>query len=474
VTRHVVMEDRSGRTGFRARGAALKLWNYKGPEVMISGPAETGKTFACCQKLDALLWKYPGSLGTIVRKVRDTMHGTVLQTFRKVLGPESPVQVYGGEKPEWFDYPNGSRLWVAGLDKPGKALSSDRDFIYVNQAEELALADWETLITRTTGRAGNAKYPQIMGDCNPGPPHHWIKQRPTLKLLESRHEDNPTLFDAEKRDWTEQGHRTLAALDSLTGVRKERLRFGRWVSAEGTVYEFDPRHHLVDPFPIPSGWPRLRAFDFGFSNPFVCLWLALDPDGRLYLYRELYMTQRTVRVHAEQIKKLSAAESYEVSVADHDAEGRATLEESGVYTIAADKRLTVGVEAVQERLKLAGDGRPRLFIVRGALVERDETLAAARRPYCTEQEFDAYQWPKAVDGKPVKEVPIDKDNHGLDPLRYAVMWADVRQRSGGACRIDVPEGASILDSLPRGIFPSQSGGEAAPLSIGDWLRDRQF
>ena len=391
---------------------------------MISGPAETGKTWACCQKLNALLWKYPGATGAVVRKTRQSMNGSVLATYKKVLGPDTPVRAYGGENPEWFDYPNGSRLYIGGMDNASKILSAERDFIYVNQAEELTLADWETLLTRASGRAANAPYPQLFGDCNPGPPTHWIKQRPSILLLESRHEDNPTLFD-EQGQLTQRGARTLAILDSLTGVRYQRLRLGKWVAAEGMVYEtFDRAVHLVDRFPIPSDWWRMRAIDFGYTNPFVCLWIAVDHDGRLYVYREIYMTGRTVEAHAAQIKALSEGERIRFTVADHDAEDRATLAAKGIPTLPANKAISPGIQAIQDRLKRAGDGKPRLFLLRDSLVEADQGLADARKPYCTEHEFDSYQWPKGQDGRAMKEVPVDLYNHGMDSLRYAVMAAD--------------------------------------------------
>lgn len=458
---HYLLMDGEPGTGFDPVGAALELWQYRGREVIISGPAETGKTYAACQKLDALLWKYAGSQAVLVRKVRDTVYGSVMQTLRRIQGGnDSPVRAYGGEKPEWLQYPNGSRLWVAGMDNPGKALSSERDFILVNQAEELTLNDWEVLTTRATGRAGNAPYPQVMGDCNPGPPHHWIKQRQSLKLLESRHEDNPTLFNRSTGQWTAQGLRTREALEALTGVLYERLCKGRWVSAEGAVYLFDARVHLIDRFPIPLEWPRIRSFDFGFTNPFVCLWGALDHDGRLHVYREVYMTQRTVRVHAQQVNELSGVERFEASVADHDAEDRATLDENGIPTYPATKALLPGINAVTERLKVQGNGKPRLFLHRGLLVERDETLAAQRRPVSVEQEFDVYAWPKAVDGKPVKDKPVDKDNHGLDALRYLVMWADERERTIGGGPVGVPQpdaGEWYRHSYSGGIPPGYMG-----------------
>src|SRR5690606_20066097 len=68
-------------------------------------------------------------------------------------------------------------------------------------------------------------------------------------------------------------------------------------------------------------------------------------------------------------------------VCDHDAEGRAVLErELGVETTPAHKSVLDGIQAVQARLRVAEDGKPRLFFVRGALVERDPELEGARRP----------------------------------------------------------------------------------------------
>ena len=40
--------------------------------------------------------------------------------------------------------------------------------------------------------------------------------------------------------------------------------------------------HVVDPFDIPTDWSRYLSIDFGYTNPFVAQWWALDHDGRLY------------------------------------------------------------------------------------------------------------------------------------------------------------------------------------------------
>lgn len=420
---HIKQIKEGHEGGFAPRGAVKALWKTRDFSTIVGGPAETGKTFGCLQYADALLWKYPGAQGVMARKMYAWLIGSAVRTYLRILGPDSPVKAYGGERPQWFDYPNGSRFWLAGLDNAGKALSSERDFIYLNQAEELALEDYETLTTRCTGRGAVMPYTRIFGDANPGPPHHWIKQLQAagkLILLESQHVDNPSLY-SEDGQITEQGKRTMTVLGALTGVRKARLLDGRWVQAEGVVYDnYNPAIHVVKPFAIPATWRRKRSIDFGYTNPFVCQWWAYDPDGRMYLYREIYRTKRLVEDHARDIIRLSGDERIEKTEADWDAEDRATLERHGVPTVAAHKAITPGIQAVATRLSKAGDGKPRLFVFEDALVDRDPDLSAARLPCSTTEEFDVYLWPKAPDGKSLKEIPIDKDNHGMDAVRYAV------------------------------------------------------
>jgi phage terminase large subunit len=191
------------------------------------------------------------------------------------------------------------------------------------------------------------------------------------------------------------------------------------------VYEaWNPLVHTVDRFPIPEEWRRFRVVDFGYTNPFVCQWWVADPDGRLFRYRELYGTKRTVRTWAEQINALSAGERIEATICDHDAEDRATLAENDIPTVAARKELAPGIQAVADRLQDAGDGRPRLALFRDALVEADGALLDAKRPTCTEQEFPGYVWPRSSDGRPVKEQPVKENDHGMDATRYMVMYMD--------------------------------------------------
>jgi hypothetical protein len=102
-------------------------------------------------------------------------------------------------------------------------------------------------------------------------------------MIDCTHEDNPVLYDRAKGEWTKAGLVYIDTLDRLTGPRKDRLRFGKWVQAEGIVYEgFERSKHLVDRFEIPKEWPRYWVIDFGYTNPF-CLPVLGRRPGRAAL-----------------------------------------------------------------------------------------------------------------------------------------------------------------------------------------------
>lgn len=434
---------------YAPHGVARDVLTCRDPEIVLSGPAGTGKSRACLEKLHLVASRYPGCRLLLARKTRASLTQTAMVTFeRRVLHPLDGVRFHTGAQE--YRYPNGSVIVVGGLDNPIKVMSAEYDLVYPQEATELTEHDWESLTTRL--RNGVLPYQQLIADCNPAAPSHWLKRRAdrgATRMLESRHEDNPTLWDRAAGAWTDPGRAYIAKLDALTGVRLLRLRRGLWAAAEGLVYDgWDPAVHLIssvvplpedpveraaasvrlnlDPAGVPRSWPRYLGVDFGFTNPFVCGWWAEDPDGRLYRYREIYRTTRLVEDHAADIKRLSAGEpAPRAVICDHDAEDRATLERHlGWGTTAAHKAVSPGIQAVAARLRPAGDGRPRLYLLRDALVERDPELDVQRKPSCTEQELEGYIWDTGG-GRRTGEQPLKRDDHGLDALRYVVAQRDL-------------------------------------------------
>lgn len=429
---------------YAPRNNCARLLTDRSPELLLSGPAGTGKSRACLQKMHFVALKYPGSRQLMLRKTAVSLTSTALVTWREHVVSEALqrglVAFYGGSavEPAQYRYPNGSTIMVGGMDNSTRIMSSEYDIIYVQEAIELSEDEWEKCITRL--RNGRLPYQQIIADTNPDTPTHWLKKRcDTGKtvMLDTTHEDNPVYFDSSGRV-TPAGESYISKLDGLTGVRYARLRKGLWVAAEGVIYEdFSQRHHVVDRFDVPADWQRYWSIDFGYTNPFVCQFWAEDPDGRLYLYREVYQTGVGVDIHAKNLLRLVTDSDGvwkeprpSTIITDHDAGERDILTRAlGMGTTAANKNVTTGIQAVQARMKRAGDGKARIFLMRDSVVEADKKLLDAKKPVSTLEEIPGYIWdPGTRNSSVVKESPLKLNDHGCDAMRYMVAHLDMGPR----------------------------------------------
>lgn len=424
-------------------GSARDVMRARDPEILLSGPAGTGKSRACLEKLLVVGLQTPRTRMLAVRKTQVSLTSTGMVTWREHVALEAiaagAISYYGGstvEPPAWR-FANGSTLVIGGMDRATKIMSSEYDVIFAQEATELTLTDWEHLLTRL--RNGRLTFQQLIADCNPSAPDHWLKRRcdsGKTRIIYCRHEDNPTLVDQSTGEYTERGEKYLGILDNLTGVRLKRLRHGQWVAAEGLVYEgYDESLHLIYHDTIPRTWDRYWSVDFGYNNPFVLQCWALSPDDKLVLYREIYMTGRIVEDHAKQILRIVRREDGtwieprpRAIICDHDAEDRATLERHlGLKTVAAKKDVSAGIDAVMARMKIGRNGHStRIVFMRDSRIELDRSLDDAGKPTSTIAELSGYAWPEKTGPK---EAPVKINDHGMDAMRYMCMHLDSKPRS---------------------------------------------
>lgn len=472
------------RHEYHPRGGCKEVFESRAEEVLVSGPAGTGKSRACLEKVFAVCLLTPNTRALLLRKTQRSLGSTALVTWRNFVIKEAletgEVIYYGGSSQEapQYRFKNGSTVTIGGLDNPTRIMSSEYDIVYVQEATEITITDLEFIKTRL--RNWRTSFQQLIMDCNPAGDKHWLKLRCNDKktiLIESRHEDNPRLFEEceEGADGakpyaasstgfirvTARGKAYIDILDSLTGVRYKRLRLGLWVSAEGIIYEeFDPAIHVLpweyddegNRLPLPADWPRYWVIDFGYVHPFVLKCYAEGPDGELYMYREIHMSRRTVEEHAEQImsivtrKKVTTWYDHfnrmeqsreetewiepmpDAVICDHDAEGRRTFEKhTGLGTVAALKAVDDGIDLHKMRLKGDEQG-PRFFLMQDALVETDGYARENLLPTCTEEEYASYVWKVSPDGR-TKSEPVKLDDDGLDCDRYMTMFKDFKGKA---------------------------------------------
>ncbi|MFC1714854.1 hypothetical protein ACFL6S_14395 [Candidatus Poribacteria bacterium] len=195
--------------------------------------------------------------------------------------------------------------------------------------------------------------------------------------------------------------------------------------SSGQVYkEFDETVHVIpaDNLLIHPDWPRFRSIDFGYENPFVCLYIAMDPEDRVIVYDEYYQRHRTVEQHANLLRERGDAlladgiGHFEYTTCDPSgASARATLHEKEIPTLAVRSNILHGLESVREQLRIRADGKPGLYVSSQCV----ETI----------KEFNLYSYPEDADS----EEPVKNHDHAMDAMRYfMVNWRRryINQRTG--------------------------------------------
>lgn len=266
---------------------------------------------------------------------------------------------------------------------------------------------------------------RIFWDTNPDFPEHFVKadyiDKDGSLLSNGRIRVKSWHFEIDDNPFLSPDYIEMLKASTPSGMFYDRKIKGLWVAAEGVVYEeFNRNIHVIEPFKPKPEWKRYRGIDYGYENPFVCLWACINPDGQLVIYDEHYESHMLIGEHARIIKSKTESfydkdgkpvkpVSYE-TVADHDAQDNAEMRNHGVYTINANKEVIRGIEKVAERLKVRPNGRPGMLITSNCVN--------------TIRELSAYSWNERKDGRPVKEEPKKVNDHTCDCLRYLVMHVD--------------------------------------------------
>jgi hypothetical protein len=391
--------------------------------------ARTGKSFACLYKLHTLAQAHRGMRGLIIRKTRESLNESALVTFeRDVLGEDSPLIPRGQRFTRHsYRYPNGSEIIVAGLvasgkDQKAKVMSTEYDIIYVQEATELLEDEWQKLTTRLS----NFRLPfqQIVGDCNPDAPTHWIWRRQLagkVQFLTSQLQDNPRWWALDGvGHWTPEGQSVYATLSGLSGVQRERLFEGKWVQASGLVYgdvwsDGPLDGNVTDAAEyVPGAGPVLWAVDDGYageldpqigeytapSHPRVFLLCQLQADGVLKVFEESYAVKKLSDEHIQSVLDLPYPAPDYAGVDKSAAELIGRLNRKNIHTRRSPASVAESIKLLREWLG------PDENKVRKVLVH----------PRCRHlrSEMASYKYEPDSD-KPVKEF-----DHGPDSLRYLV------------------------------------------------------
>ena len=355
-------------------------------DVVYGGAKGGGKT--CALTMEGVMYAltYPNSKVGLFRESYDDLEANIIYEFEKRI-PEKVdgFQIYNyNQSKHTAKFFNGSKIdfrYIKDLKTAKKYQGRAYDFLGVDELTNFK-KEWIQIL-RSCLRSPLGYPPRFRGTCNPGGiGHNWVKQDYILAtdygkktiidpvtgcrivFIPAKVDDNFVFRILDKTYKTR-------LLNLPENLRKAFLD-GDWDLFEGQFFtDYSKSKHIIEPFEIPEEWRRFRSMDWGYNDPCATYWHAIDPDGHIYTYRELYINRTLDSEAAKMIVELSQGEKIEYTVASPDAWNKTghgdqvkgeniadTFRKNGVELIKADNSRVIGWMRMREFMKTAPDGLP--------------------------------------------------------------------------------------------------------------------
>jgi hypothetical protein len=315
---------------------------------------------------------------------------------------------------------NGSEILGKSAQHPEKLVGEGLDWVLMVEAGRHRRATWgQYLRPALSDRRGIAVFSGVPeGAAESSLLYHLYNRGQSERF--------PTWQSWKRPSWTNdivfpggrQDPEILEAEADLTKDEFDRQYGAEFTDKTGTVMkEFDEDVHLGD-FDYDPSWATYMAVDYGFTNPFVVLFIQVGPFGDIRVLREFRRTQLDTH---EVCRDLMAEYPGLVRVASMLYPDPA--EPDDTRTMQRELRIPVNKNT-------GGEIKIRLSLIRRALKVKNTHLEEGdpeRRPtlmidrtHCQTliwEMREGYRWPEhKSEQRSDSENPLDKDNHGVEAL----------------------------------------------------------
>jgi len=276
--------------------------------LAYGGARGGGKSWVVRMKAALMGLHYPGIRMLLLRRsYPELRENHILPLMEQLNG----LCRYNDEQ-KCMTFPGGSRLRFGYCDSESDVLryqGQEYDVIFIDEATQFTEYQFSCLTACLRGTNGFPK--RMYLTCNPGGVgHQWVKrlfidreyrgdERPEdYRFIQAKIFDNFVLMERDP-DY-------LRMLDNLPEDLRRAWRDGDWDLFEGQYFtEFRRESHVTKPFELPESWRRYAAIDYGLDM-LACLWVAVDTEGKAWVYREVYRPDLVVSDAARMIREAQA------------------------------------------------------------------------------------------------------------------------------------------------------------------------
>lgn len=392
----------------------LKHYNTKKKILISQGSGRSGKTFAILELLIIIGFSEPNKTISVVGENMPFIKRGVLADFKHIMIKSGLWNLGKFNKTNnIFEFPTGTIIQFFSVENPTLALGATRDYLFINECNNIEYETAFQLIARTKGR--------IFLDFNPVS-EFWVHLDIMNNLefdgmwdfIKTTFAGNELLDESIKEVMLARAAKDpnykRVYVDGEVGFT-EGVIFSNWCTEEFNVSDIIERYNIKKQY---------FGVDFGWSNDPTSINEILIVEAnedvkipRIYINQLHYHNKTTNKQIAEIIKANKKLNNYEV-IAD-------SSEPKSI-----DEIFTYGIN-IKGALKPSGS----ILYGIGLLQEYDIIVNVSSLD--TIKEFRNYKWGVDRLGQPLhnskgQPIPVDNWNHSIDNIRYIIYNKTIGER----------------------------------------------
>lgn len=276
---------------------ANRLLSSPARNIMLRGGSRSGKTFILVRAIIQRAVNAPNSRHVIFRfRFNHAKTSVWADTIPKVLKLCFPGLAVRFDKTDFYlELPNGSQIWIAGLDdkeRVEKILGQEYATLYFNESSQIPWGSVETAMSRLAQKCELA--PEIQAatgrshialkayfDCNPPSKLHWSYQLFRAKMKPGTKEPLAKPDDyAEMKVNPADNAQNLPAeyfdvLASMSAAKRLRFEAGEWASdVNGALWSLEDRTA-----PDGRNMPGIDSLRVAAAPKMRRIVVSVDPSG---------------------------------------------------------------------------------------------------------------------------------------------------------------------------------------------------
>jgi len=398
--------------------------------IMNAGAYGSGKTLTSREEVYRHIMITPNANILIGAKVSSQYEQTIKRDIENDF-PKAMVAKVNIQK-SYIDFINGARLMFRPFDDPEKLRSLNLTMFVIVEASETTAETFQQLKTRTRNSAAfTATHDWRRGIVETNPGAGWIRSDVLLnaEVIEV-HGDSEEIYPPSlSPDPNISVHITTTSankylppnfINELSTNRPlwwvKKYIHGSFQYAEGLVYPGASRA-VVEPFDIPPHWRRVVACDYGLSDKFAFLSVAISPRGIAYAYKNKTTTDMDIEalshMYYEFVDDIPYGSLYTAPIMDPKSGAKRDYNKKTLYDHFLDYGIFFQPGHIQVDARIF---RVNTFINSGRL----KIFST-----CTEllEEINDYKFPeKSLNAsRHNQDKPVDKNNHSINPLEWICM-----------------------------------------------------